>query len=164
MAEHPPIPVRPARLDDHPAIVALSARVFAAYGPYGEVVPAWLARPEVEALVAELDGRFAGVVILSRTTSGGRAACELLAVGVVEDLQGRGVGTALVQAGLAQVRRWPGPPVRSVHLSTAADNDVALRLFRRLGFEPTGELRGCYQGGQPIVSHRLRLGPSRDEG
>jgi len=80
------------------------------------------------------DGRIVGNVSVRR-------ACEwggflIGNVAVHPDLQGRGIGTALMEAALADVAahrgRWVGLEVRS-------DNDVARRLYEKFGFRAVGE-------------------------
>jgi ribosomal protein S18 acetylase RimI-like enzyme len=154
-----PIQVRPARHTDHPAIVELSRRVFAPYGPYGVVVPGWLVREDVEALVAERAGAFCGAVVLARTVRDEQPIAELLAVGVAEDQRRRGVGTALLIAALEQIKRWSGVPSRAVRLHTAADNQAARTLFTRFGFFEADDVLGCYEGGQPILAMIRPLNP-----
>lgn len=147
-----PIQVRPARHTDHPAIVELSRRVFAPYGPYGVVVPGWLVREDVEALVAERGGAFCGAVVLARAVRDDQPIAELLAVGVIEGQRRRGVGTALLFAALERIRGWSGVPSRAVWLHTAADNHGARALFARFGFLDADDVLGCYEGGQPILA------------
>lgn len=157
--------VRPATLADHPRIVDLSARVFAPYGPYGRVVPRWLAHADVEALVAEYDGTFCGTLLLARWVRQGEWTAEILAVAVDEDHRRRGVGAALLEAALARIEGWYGPPSRRVRLHTAADNGPAIALFERFGFADLGEDLGRYEGGQPIVAMgRITSRPSATRG
>lgn len=60
--------------------------------------------------------------------------------GVVVDgpQQGAGVGRALTRTLIAWFATRPGPPV--VRLSYHPDNRAAGRLYRSLGFTPTGEI------------------------
>jgi GNAT superfamily N-acetyltransferase len=58
-----------------------------------------------------------------------------LAVAVAPGWEGRGVGTELIETLLDSARgRFPG-----IVLSSRAENP-AVRLYRRLGFEPVGEM------------------------
>lgn len=86
-------------------------------------------------------------------------AFELAEVAVEPAVQGRGIGTALIEAFLADL------PDRTVLLSTSGDPaDRAKDLYRRFGFE---ELlpRFIYPGGEDdpaIIMGREASGPSRD--
>jgi ribosomal protein S18 acetylase RimI-like enzyme len=58
---------------------------------------------------------------------------ELLAIAVDPLVQGRGAGTILVQGFLTEMRRRQQDAARVV---VAADNETAIGLYRRTGFEP----------------------------
>jgi ribosomal-protein-alanine N-acetyltransferase len=63
----------------------------------------------------------------------GRAGegAELLAVAVDPSVRGRGAGTLLVEGFLTEIR---GRRQDAAHVVVAADNDVAIALYRRAGF------------------------------
>ena len=61
---------------------------------------------------------------------------------VAPAVQGRGVGTQLLQALLDEAERRRQ---RVVSLEVRADNDTAQRLYARHGFARTGVRRGYYQ-------------------
>jgi mycothiol synthase len=61
---------------------------------------------------------------------------EVRIVGVMPDWRGRGLGRELLRWGIADLRsRGAGP----VQLSVEAENELALGLYRRTGFEPVVE-------------------------
>ena len=61
---------------------------------------------------------------------------------VAPDAQRHGVGRALVQDSLHWLARWR---VQRVLVNTAVDNDAALALYERLGFQRLGERLRVYE-------------------
>lgn len=74
--------------------------------------------------------------------------CGSLGMGLLRDYRGRGIGGELLTACLELAKRRG---ITRVELETRADNEAALRLYRRLGFEYEGMKRrgmrveGVYQ-------------------
>lgn len=99
------------------------------------------ADPHVRFLVAVPAG--GGVVIgnigLHRATNPRRIHTASLGMSVHEEWHGRGVGTALVAAALDIADNWW--QVTRVHLEVYTDNEPAIALYRRFGFEVEGTLR-----------------------
>jgi GNAT superfamily N-acetyltransferase len=62
-----------------------------------------------------------------------------ISIGVVEPMRGRGVGTMLLDALIAEARRQH---VRAISLSVEPDNPAA-RLYERLGFAAAGGIGGA---------------------
>jgi ribosomal protein S18 acetylase RimI-like enzyme len=85
-------------------------------------------------LVAEVDGAVVGFVTVSpsRHWSGERDASigELV---VAPEAEGRGVGSALVEAAISYARE---SGEGRISVSTGAANERARQLYARLGFEP----------------------------
>jgi GNAT superfamily N-acetyltransferase len=85
------------------------------------------------ALVARLDeqpdGRVAGHLLLVDGASPGEA--ELKSMAVRPDLQGRGIGTALIEAACALLA---AAGVRVLLVATAAASSANLRFYQRRGF------------------------------
>ncbi len=63
-------------------------------------------------------------------------------VGVLPEYRGRGIGALLMQACEAQV------PVSKIRLCVRPSNDVAIRLYERLGYTTVGEWTKYYQDGE----------------
>ncbi|GAA2780984.1 GNAT family N-acetyltransferase [Crossiella cryophila] len=83
-------------------------------------------------LVAELDGRDAGMV---SATLAGAGTAKLRSMWVAPFARGRGVGDALIEA----VVRWAAERgAHRVTLDVMADNESAAALYRRHGFVETG--------------------------
>ena len=73
-----------------------------------------------------------------------RGEADVQTIGVAPAAQGRGVGTLLLRALTAQaVRRG----ATSLLLEVRADNDAAIRLYTREGFERISVRRRYYQPG-----------------
>ena len=89
------------------------------------------------------------------------AEADIQTVAVAPDAQGRGIGSRLVQA-LADRARGQG--VRLLHLEVRADNEPALVLYRRLGFEAVGRRRDYYGRGHDGILMTWRLGPAVVDG
>jgi ribosomal-protein-alanine N-acetyltransferase len=66
---------------------------------------------------------------------------ELLTIAVHPSTQGAGLGRALLDRLIAEVR---AQGCTSLHLEVAADNASALALYARAGFSETGRRRGYY--------------------
>lgn len=78
---------------------------------------------------------------------------EVLLVGVLADWRGRGLGRELLRRGVAQLRaRGAG----RIKLSVEAENELALGLYRRTGFESTVEWPHWTHPSQRAVSAQSR--------
>ena len=115
------------------------------------MVPAWLSHPGVTAFVAEIEGCFAGFMMIGLVPvlgGGWRMDAEVLAVAVEPSQRRSGVGARLMEDALAWVRvRAAELPITQVALSTAVDNQAAQALFLRWGFRYAGRRRGYYSSG-----------------
>jgi putative acetyltransferase len=79
-------------------------------------------------------------------------------VSVHDDWQGKGIGTELLRAALDMADKWLN--LTRMELEVYADNEPAIRLYERFGFEREGRLRQhAFRDGQyvdSIVMARLR--------
>jgi putative acetyltransferase len=88
-------------------------------------------------LLAYVDGQVAGHAGLHPVgRSPRRAHARMLGMAVQRHFQGKGVGTALMQALIDLADRWL--PVTRIELTVFADNEKALALYRKFGFEIEG--------------------------
>jgi len=90
------------------------------------------------ALVAVVDDRIVGSAGLHRLT-GRQAHVGQIGMGVHDDWTGRGIGTSLLTALIDTADRWLG--LRRLQLTVYPDNEPAIRLYRRFGFEAEGTHR-----------------------
>lgn len=91
---------------------------------------------------------YGGVVI-------GPDAAEVMTLAVHPERRRRGLGQRLLDALLDEARRRRLPQVL---LEVRADNEAALALYRRAGFEPLSRRRGYYGPGADALVLRARAG------
>jgi len=86
--------------------------------------------PQARFDIIELDGRPIGRIVVDRP--GDRL--YIVDQAVVPELRGRGIGTAIMRSLMDEAAALGLP----VTLQVASSNDPSMRLYRRLGFVPTG--------------------------
>ncbi|MEE3502770.1 GNAT family N-acetyltransferase [Acidiphilium acidophilum] len=99
----------------------------------------WIGHPCAAALVAERDAHVIGTTALTRG-SGRQAHTGSILLFVHDDHTNAGVGHALMTEVLDLADNWLG--LHRVSLTVNADNDRAIHLYRKFGFETEGVLRG----------------------
>jgi putative acetyltransferase len=110
-------------------------------------------------LVAVIDGKVVGAAGMVRETRHRRSHAAGLGMAVHDAYAGRGAGTALMQALVDLADRWWN--IKRLELDVYVDNDRAIALYERFGFEREGVLRayawrdGAYV--DTIAMARLRL-------
>jgi putative acetyltransferase len=97
------------------------------------------AAPDTYSLIAELDGRVVGSLGLHVEPAPRRRHCGSIGMGVHDDFQGRGVGTALMTALVDLADCWLG--LRRIELSVYTDNVPAVHLYEKFGFTIEGTAR-----------------------
>ncbi len=90
-------------------------------------------------LVAERDGRVRGSTGLHPSPQLRRRHCANLGISVAADVQGQGVGTALLQALCDYADNWAH--LLRLELTVFTDNPRAVALYRRCGFVHEGTHR-----------------------
>jgi putative acetyltransferase len=153
--------VRPARIEDAPAILALHRKVVALPGGLAREPHEVTAEYIAHAMAGAADGGINLVAVAADGGLGGELHVERMKVGIFThvltdltvavdpDWQGKGVGSALFHA-LFDAARALRPPVSRIELWTGADNLGAQRLYQRLGFKIEGRMigRGRYPDGR----------------
>lgn len=106
-------------------------------------------------LVAELDGTVVGTAGLHPAgASQRRRHALMLGISVLADAQGRGVGSALMQAMCDYSDRWVG--ALRLELSVYTDNTRAIGLYKKFGFGIEGTMRGyAMRDGQFTDTHAM---------
>ena len=83
-----------------------------------------------------------------------------IGITVHDEWQGKGIGTALMSAGLDLADNWLN--LLRLELEVFMDNELAIRLYERFGFEREGQLRQhAFRDGHYVDSYIMaRLRPS----
>lgn len=149
-----PFPIRPASFADAAAMAAVERRCFSDPWPlegFREV----LGMPGTVALVmTDADETIA--YFMAREILG---TAEVLNLAVVPEYRGRGLGAALLDAGLAAVTARGGS---EIFLEVRASNAVAQALYARRGFRTAGRRRGYYRRpDEDALVLRLLIDPPR---
>ncbi|WP_163882172.1 GNAT family N-acetyltransferase [Rhizobium laguerreae] len=109
-------------------------------------------------LVVTLDGRIVGNGGLNRL-SGRRQHVASIGMGVHDDFTGRGFGRILLGAMVDAADDWLD--IKRLELTVYTDNDVAIGLYRKFGFEQEGLLKAFgFRSGEYVDAYtmaRLRL-------
>ncbi|WP_239579687.1 GNAT family N-acetyltransferase [Microlunatus panaciterrae] len=140
--------VVPATVDDLDAIMSLESAGFEAAEQWSET--SWrdeLSAPGRTVLLA-CDERVVGAIALNAV---GESA-DLQRIVVDPSVRRSGVANRLVHAGLEAVRR---SGVRSVILEVCYDNEPAIALYQRLGFEQLGVRENYYGSGRHALILKL---------
>jgi len=104
-----------------------------------------------------VEGRVIGVTTLG-VGRARRSHVGYVGITVHDDYQGQRIGTALMEVVLDLADNWLN--LRRLELEVMVDNDAALSLYRKFGFEVEGRKRqDVFRGGQFVdtyVMSRLR--------
>lgn len=77
-----------------------------------------------------------------------------IGISVHDEWQGKGVGSALMRAGLDLADNWLN--LTRLELEVYTDNEAAIRLYERFGFEHEGTLRQhAFRDGRYVDSHLM---------
>lgn len=112
-------------------------------------------------LVAVVDGRVVGMLdVHTFPNRPRRRHVGTIGMCVHDEWQGKGIGTALMRAGLELADKWLN--LTRLELEVYMDNEPAIRLYERFGFEHEGTLRQhAFRDGRYVDSHMMgRLRPS----
>jgi ribosomal-protein-alanine N-acetyltransferase len=123
--------------------VELENQLFAGDDPWtARAFLSELASPHTHYFAArDADGMLLGYAGIALLGSAADPESEVHTIGVDPDRQRSGTGTALLAAMLAEADRHGGP----VFLEVRTDNDPAITLYRKHGFELLGVRKRYYQ-------------------
>ena len=124
-----------------------------------------LAKPEdgTYYLVAVVADRVVGMLGLHTFPNKPRRRhVAALGIGVHDDWQGKGIGTALMRAAIDMADNWLN--LTRLELEVYTDNEAAIGLYERFGFEREGRLRqNAFRDGRYVDSYVMaRLRPSSE--
>lgn len=147
--------VRDARPDDAQTLIHLRQKIFAEtpfmlYGAGEYDFPAEQVREQLRrilasgcsrSLVAEASDALIGFLGVAGSSMPRLRHSATIALGVLKEHWGKGVGTAL----LTEVLRWaPGAGLSRLELHVMKNNPRGVELYQRLGFRIEGERRRAY--------------------
>ncbi|MDP8611820.1 GNAT family N-acetyltransferase [Serratia marcescens] len=96
----------------------------------------WLDDSSLIRLVALIDGLVVGDMVLRVETNPRRKHVASIGIGVRDDRAGCGVGSALLTAMIDLADNWLN--LHRLELTVYADNEGAIALYRKFGFEQEG--------------------------
>lgn len=105
-------------------------------------------------LVACVEGEVVGHLGLETTSRPRRRHVGEIGMAVRDDLQGRGVGTALMRAALDLADNWLN--LSRVELIVYTDNEAGIAQYEKFGFEVEGtHHRYAFRGGEYTDAHSM---------
>ena len=120
----------------------------------------WMENPSEEqtGIAAALDGRIVGSAGIQQH-KGRRRHVGVVGMSVHDDFQRRGIGSALTAALVDVADNWLD--LKRLELTVYVDNEPAIRLYRKFGFEVEGTCRGyAFRDGQYVDAFAMaRLRP-----
>lgn len=142
----PELSIRAARIVDWEAIAALMSQPGIRHGtlrlPYAtpEQTRRWMETlsDEDTVIVAERGGRIVGMAGLHRG-KGRRSHSAVLGISVDDNHRGEGIGKSLLTSLIDAADNWLG--VSRIELTVFTDNEAAIALYRKTGFEMEGTHR-----------------------
>ena len=108
----------------------------------------------IYSLVACVDGEVVGTLAVHTIPNPRRRHVGQIGIAVRDDWQGRGAGTALMQAGVDLADRWLN--LTRLELEVYTDNEPAIRLYKKFGFAVEGTFaRHAFRDGRFVDSHAM---------
>lgn len=104
--------------------------------------------------VALVDGEIVGNLGFEVCTSPRRRHVASLGMGVKDDAQGRGVGTALLATVIDLADNWLN--LKRIELTVYSDNDRAINLYKKFGFAVEGESKAyAFRNGEFVSAYHM---------
>ena len=146
--------IRPARLQDLEALVAIENRSFDVDRFSRRSFRYLLTKANAETLVYEEQERVLAYVMLLFNT--GTSLARLYSLAVDPELRGRGVGSVLIAAAEESAVAHDCIYLR---LEVRQDNATAIRLYEKLGYKRIGSLPDYYEDHMEALRHEKLLAP-----
>jgi len=115
-------------------------------------------------LVAVVDGRVVGMLSVGTFPNRPRRRhAGIIGISVRDDWHGKGIGVALMRAGVDLADNWLN--LTRLELEVYTDNEAAIRLYEKFGFTHEGVLRQhAFRDGKYVDSAMMaRLRPARQD-
>ena len=144
--------IRPVERADLLAVLRIERASFDDPWPYG-AFERLIDEPAF--LVAEHDGAVVGFLVADVTPNAGRDIGHVKDLAVSPESRGRGLGRALLRAGLVRLRT-AGAAVAK--LEVREGNDPARSLYATEGFEPVRRVERYYEDGEDALVLAVDLG------
>lgn len=104
--------------------------------------------------VALVDGEIVGNLGFEVCTSPRRRHVASLGMGVKDDVQGRGVGSALLATVIDLADNWLN--LKRIELTVYSDNDRAINLYKKFGFAIEGESKAyAFRNGEYVSAYHM---------
>jgi ribosomal-protein-alanine N-acetyltransferase len=148
--------IRPAEPSDTHFVIQLSGRAFHMYGPYESMIASWLESGVAFCLIGDIREKSAAFAMVSNLPLEVNPAriSELLAIAVVPERQGMGIGKNLLKE---MEKRAAEMNIKELLLHTATDNMAAQRLFIKNGYQAWRTKRNFYPAGQDAIFMSKRI-------
>ncbi len=105
-------------------------------------------------LVAVVDGEVVGTIGLHTKTRPRINHIGEIGMMVRDDWQGKGVGSAMMQAVIDLADKWLN--LARLELTVYTDNEPAIALYRKFGFEIEGTMRkSAFRDGEFVDAHMM---------
>lgn len=113
-------------------------------------------------LVAVIEDRVVGMLTIETLNRPRRRHVGRIGISVHNEFQGKGVGTALMAAGVDLADNWLN--LTRLELEVYSDNEAAIHLYERFGFTYEGTLRQhAFRDGKYVDSNMMgRLRPPKE--
>lgn len=142
--------VRPVHISDLNALMQLEAECFPTEAFPRRTMRYLIQKSRSVFLVLENQGQLLGSVCL--LTPKRHRSARIYSLSVTPTQQGKRLGQQLMDQmlSIARERGYSG-----IHLEVDEENDAAIRLYLRNGFQPIGHIRGYYNNGHNALKmHR----------
>jgi [ribosomal protein S18]-alanine N-acetyltransferase len=148
------IEIRRACVDDLPAILRIETKSFDRDAWDRELFLDYLNRPARSVfLVAAINRKVVGYALAFHSET----RAEIHSIAVAPAQRGQGVAAALLRRIIALLRRRG---FETVSLNVRLENEAAIRLYRKLGFQRVRRVNGYYEDGAPAWRMRRSRSPS----
>jgi putative acetyltransferase len=113
-------------------------------------------------LVGEVEGEVIAGIVFSSNLTPRQSHAGSFYMGVRDDWQGKGVGSALLGAVVELADKWLN--LIRLELQVYVDNDAAISLYKKFGFEIEGTLRSyAFRDGEYVDAYAMaRIKPKVD--